>query len=136
MGLLDKIKSKIETPLEVKQTRKEIIDFLNNIDNLATDIIKKEALKHADMKDLTVASIRDDGAKVDELAFILITNAIANEIQTGAYHTYRGVLGMVGFDMKVIWNLTIDELYKRGYYTKEKADEDLEWLAKEISIVG
>ena len=136
MSFFDKFKSKIETPHEVKQTRDEIIDFLNNNDNLATDIIKKEALKYANMKDRTVASIRDDGAKVDELAFILITNAIAKEIQTGDYHIYRGVLGMVGFDMKVIWDLTIDELYERGYYTKEKADEDLEWLAKEISIVG
>ena len=136
MGFFDKFKGKAQTPLEVTQTREEIISFLNNNENFATDLIKKEAFVYADMAKQTVHSIQIDKMKPDELALILITNVIATAIPSGHYHTYRGILNQQGGDMEKIWNLAVNELYEKGYYTKEKVDEDLDWLAKEIRLVG
>jgi len=136
MGFFDKFKRKIETPLEVIQTREEIITFLDNNNNFATDLIKKEALVYADMTEQTVHTIRIDKMQPDELALILITNVIGIAIPSGNYHNYRGILNLQGSDMEKIWKLTVNKLYERGYYTKEKVDEDLEWLAKEIRIAG
>ncbi len=81
-------------------------------------------------------SIRIDGMKPDHLALMLIANVIGDELSTGSYHVYRGVLGAVGNDMLKLWNATISALKERGYYSDAEVEEDMRWIREQISNAG
>lgn len=128
--------SKIFQPIEVKRTIEEIDAFLSNNNFLSAEIIRNDALALAKTKKKTVASIREDKLKYDQLALILVTNVIGRHLSSGQYHVHRGAISSVGNDMLRIWTAAIEALKDRGYYTTEEALEDMRWMLKEIENAG
>lgn len=128
--------SKFFQPVEVKRTIQEIDAFLSKNAALSAEIIRNDAFALAKIKDKTVASVREDGLKYDQLALILITNVIGRHLSSGRYHVYRGALSNIGNDLLHAWRAAVEALKERGYYTTEEALEDMRWMLKEIESAG
>jgi hypothetical protein len=131
-----KIIEKMFPPYEVKVTCHDIVALLQAENGLCIDQIRKEALTLAKNADKTIYSIRIDRLKPDQLALILIFNVLTQNLESGLYHGYRGVLTMIGQDMLRLWHITEKEMIKRGYYTEEQYAADTEGLIREIRSVG
>jgi hypothetical protein len=99
------------------------------IEDEVTALVKKQQEK-------TIYSIRVDQMKPDHLALMLITNALAGRLQSGQFHTYRGVLSMTGTELLNIWDAAIKQLHAKGYYSDAKYEEDRTWIRNEIKSVG
>jgi len=124
------------TPLEVKATVGEIRTFLGLRDWLSRDVISKAAIALAKDADTTVHSIRIDGMKPDRLALLLILNVLGADLQSGRHHTYRGILGVVGTDMLNMWTAAVQTMRQRGYYDVTEAEEDMQWVRRQIEQAG
>lgn len=74
--------------------------------------------------------------KPDQLALILISNVIGEELQSGSHHVYRGVLNMIGNDMRAVWGSVQRELLARGYCDEAEVAKDNEWLSRQINQGG
>jgi hypothetical protein len=135
MGI-SKMLGKLFPPYEVKVTCRDINVLLQSDDGLCIDIVRREALKLAKDADKTLYSIRISGFKPDQLALVLIFNVLVRNLESGWYHTYRGVLGMQGQDMLRLWHNTAKEMIKRGYSTEEEYTVDLEGLNRGIRSAG
>jgi hypothetical protein len=126
---------KIFPPYEVRITIEEI-EILLTQDHVCATIIKPKAVALAKDAEKTMYSIRIDRMKPDQLALILISNLIGAELQSGAHHIYRGVLSMIGNDMRAVWYKVQRELLERGYSDQGEVDKDNEWLSRQIKGAG
>ena len=126
---------KMFPPYEVRITIEEIERFFAQ-EHLCTTAIKPKAVALAKDAEKTVYSLRIDRTKPDQLALILISNVIGEELQSGAHHTHRGVLGMIGNDMRAVWHKVQRELLERGYADTAEVDKDNEWLSRQINEAG
>jgi len=127
---------KLFPPYEVKVTCQDIDVLLQVNDGLCNDLIRNEAIKLAKDADKTLYSIRIDHLKPDQLALILIFNVLTRNLESGWYHTYRGVLTTIGQDMLRLWHITEKEMINRGYSTPEAYAADVEGLMMSIRSVG
>ncbi|MDP1886132.1 hypothetical protein [Polaromonas sp.] len=130
-----KIFWKMFPPFEVRLTLEEIERFFV-VGQLCGSIIKPRAVALAKDAERTVYSVRIDRMKPDQLALILISNVIGEELQSGAHHVYRGVLGMIGNDMRAVWSAVQRELLARGYCDESEVAKDNEWLSRQIKDAG
>ena len=136
MGLVRSWMREVFTPYEVKITVKEAKRFLSQTATLCRRTIEPDAVTLAKDVDKTVYSIRVDRMKPDHLALLLITNVLGRHIGSGAYHTYRGVLNMVGQDMLEVWHAAQNAMRERGYATEQEAAKDNRWMKKQIRKAG
>ncbi|MFM2479710.1 hypothetical protein [Celerinatantimonas sp. MCCC 1A17872] len=127
---------KIFPPYEVKVTREAIDELLNKFPNNSSNVIVKEAKKLVNNAEKTVYSIRIEHINPEYLAFIIITNVIARDISSGSYHTYRGVLNLIGMDMKSLWLKLQDYMVAKGYINSEQQEKDNAWLYQQIKMMG
>lgn len=123
-------------PYEVKLTMEEAKAFLGQTADLCRSIIEQEVLVLARDADRTVYSIRIDRMKPDQLALLLITNVLGRHIGSGSYHTYRGVLSMVGQDMLKVWHSAQTTILDRGYASQQEVNEDNQWMQEQIKNAG
>jgi hypothetical protein len=123
-------------PYEVKVTCEDIDALLEADNGLCTDLIRREALMLAKDMDKTLYSIKIEHTKPDQLALILIFNVLTRNLEGGWYHSYRGVLTVIGQDMLRLWHVTEKEMIKRGYSTKEAYAIDTEGLMRSIRSMG
>lgn len=84
----------------------------------------------------TVYSIRIDHMRPDQIALMLLTNVIGEELGSGRHHVYRGRLGVVGLDMQRMWNAAQDLMVERGYASGDERKEDDAWLQRQVSGAG
>lgn len=122
-------------PYEVRLTLAEIEQLFAE-GHICTNIVKSKAIALAKDADRTVYSIRIDHMKPDQLALILVSNVVGRELQCGNHHIYRGVVSMVGNDMKLVWHKVQSELLRRGYCNEAEVAQDNEWLHKQIKEAG
>lgn len=84
----------------------------------------------------TVYSVRIERVKPDQLALLLFTNVLGEELSSGKYHVYRGTLNMVGKDLLNTWYAVQKALVARGYCTEAEMDQDNEWIKRQINDAG
>jgi len=127
-------------PLEVKAVEYEIKSILNNLQDV--NEISKTDIKHTasslmtENTDNIVSQMEDDGAKTNEMALRVISDAIIDNILSGHYHFYRGTLDIIGQDMMKVWEFCLKELRKKGYITDKIYKEKKEWLQNQINRMG
>ena len=136
MDIVSSWMRKVFTPYEVKITIKEAKSFLGQTATLCRRIIEPDVVTLAKDVDKTVYSIRVDRMKPDHLALLLITNVLGRHIGSGAYHTYRGVLNIVGQDMLEVWQAAQEAMQERGYATEREVAKDNRWIKKQIKNAG
>lgn len=133
---MQKIIWKLFSPYEVKLTVNEAKKFLNETAQLCKNTIEPEVITLAKDAEKTVYSIRIDQMKPDQLALLLITNVIGQLISSGSFHTYRGVLSLVGQDMLKVWHSAQKTMQERGYCSEEEVAEDNNWIKRQIAAAG
>ena len=72
----------------------------------------------------------------DVVMVIMVNNLAEPIIITGQFHVWRGMLNPIGSDALQLFHLLVDALEKSGYYMKEKAKEDRDWIRKMIQEAG
>lgn len=126
---------KLIPPYEVRLTIEEAKRLLETA-NFCRGTIEPKVLALVKDAEKTVYSIRIDRMKPDQLALLLITNVIGQEVGSGTHHIYRGVLSMIGKDMQNLWNITQRAMLERGYCDQAEADKDNAWLREQIRNAG
>lgn len=134
--MIQKLLWRLFPPFEVKLTREAIDGFLGSRAKLCGSIIGSGAHELVDDTEKTLYSIRINHMKPDQLALILITNVLGRHLQSGQYHTYRGVLNMMGKDMLKVWDAAGKEMLDRRYHDESEAKKDHDWIRHEIEGVG
>ena len=123
-------------PYEVWVTRRDINALLSADGGLCVEQVRSEALRLTKNAARVVHSIRIDRMKADQLALILIHNALLRNLETGQNHSHRGRLSAIGNDMLRLWRATEKELLKRRYLTEEEHATDTSELQQAIAQVG
>jgi hypothetical protein len=77
-----------------------------------------------------------DGFSPDELVRIMIRNCTHDEIASGRFHVYRGVLSLEGKYLLSLWNHFVDEFVAEGKMTEDERRSDREYLSEQISSAG
>ena len=100
-------------------------------------IINNRVLAYFRDKDATYYELEVKHRKYREIVCVVVLNSLAEVIlTTGHYHFYRGCLNHIGCNALTLFYKLIDDLEKSGYYSAEKANEDRNWIRKEIKEVG
>lgn len=68
--------------------------------------------------------------------YLSFARLISNELETGKYHVYRGVLNTEGHDMYECFKDMMHELYRVGDKTEEAKVEAIKILEEKISYIG
>jgi len=123
-------------PPEVNWTVDAINGFRSRNDTLAVDVAINAALALARDAERTVSRVRIEQVKPEHLALMLITEVTGKLLQSGSYHVSRGVLSTVGTDLRTLWVRAVMELRERGYCSETEANDDLEWILKQIKEGG
>jgi hypothetical protein len=77
------------------------------------------------------------GSSHEAFIYNFVVHASANNLESGNYHVYRGVLSFKGTLYKQLFEHAINTMIAKGEYTKEWADENLrEPTYKGIKGVG
>jgi hypothetical protein len=71
-----------------------------------------------------------------DVVWIVITNAIAETLPLGNYHTYRGMLNFMGTQLYALWGEALSQLEKSGANTPEKTKEERSWMNEQIRNAG
>lgn len=123
-------------PSEVVATCQCIREFLAGASVFTPPELEHLALRAAKDAEKTIYSVRGEHITPDHLALILVTNAVARLIPSGAYHSYRGVLNGAGQSMLETWDRAIATLTSKGRYTNVQASEDRAWIRAQIKCGG
>jgi hypothetical protein len=65
------------------------------------------------------------GESHEAFIYNFIVQVVADKLESGQYHVYRGVLAMEGHQYKALFEYAIDTMIAFGTYTKEWADSNL-----------
>ena len=120
----------------MKLTQQELKSFLEQAAGVCRSTIEPEILSLIKDAEKTVYSIRIDNMKPEQLALLLVTNVLGKHIGSGRYHTYRGVLNIVGSDMHKLWHSAQHTMFERDYCTEAEVAEDNLWIQKQIKNAG
>ncbi len=134
--MIQKLFWKLFPPFEVRLTKEAVDAFLNTYPSTCTELIRAGVNNFLRDTERVVYPIRIDHMKPDQLALILITNVLAEHLQSGQFHVYRGILGMVGQDMLKLWDIAAKDIRKLGYHTEEEMQKELTWIREQIKQMG
>lgn len=126
---------KLFPPYEVRLTVDEAKAFLSGA-AMCRPIIEPKVIALAKDAEKTVYSIRIDRMKPDQLALLLVTNVVGSELASGQHHTYRGVLGMMGKDILVVWHFAQKAKLERGYCTEADVERDNQGIQRQVQEAG
>ena len=126
-GFLKKKSAEVSVLLErIELAQRAMPDELRHLSgpllkNLSATVRSKWTREHIDNY---VAQAR---AGESHEAFIcnFLVHAVADILESGRYHVYRGVLGIEGTQYRALFEHAISTMVARGGYTKEWADENL-----------
>lgn len=134
--MLQNLICKFLPPPEVKRTVEAINEFRRQNEALAVDVATNAALVLARNAKPTVYTVRIEQVKPEHLALMLITEVTGKLLHSSSYHVNRGVLSIVGKDLRTLSVRAISEMRERGYCTETKANEELGWILKQIKEGG
>lgn len=77
-----------------------------------------------------------EGHQPLQIALNLIINLCGCDLGSGAYHTYRGVLGFHGTAKRAMFNQAQAIILERGFIEQEDADHGRRLLAEQIKNAG
>jgi hypothetical protein len=120
----------------VRLTIDAVDAFLAEHAQFSTDIIRDQVILALNDSAKTKYSFEVEKQKPDQLALLLIGNVTFKKLCSGNYHTYRGVLSVIGKDMAEVWRAVADRELELGYSTKEEIVEQTMTLNKEIKSMG
>jgi hypothetical protein len=83
-----------------------------------------------------VHSIRHDGWKPADLAFLLLSKVASQAASSGRYHRYRGTLSPEGHGYVAVFRTAVNALAATGFITPAEAEEDIATLLKQVKEVG
>lgn len=125
---------KIFPPYEVRLTKQVAKAFFKEAGSAR--LLESEVMAIIGNAEKTVYAVRIDRMKPDEVAFFVIADALVRHIGSGRYHTYRGLLSMVGNDMLKSFNAVQKLRVQRGYCAEAAVEDDARWLRERIKEVG
>jgi hypothetical protein len=134
-SLARRIAWKFFPPPEVKSTLKAIDQYLSAA-GACRLLVQRDAHAVASCAEIVVQRVRAERMQPDELALVIISNRLAEHLSSGAHHVYRGVLNMVGQDMRALHSRVLETMVRRGYLSEAEAKEDEALVRKEIQEVG
>lgn len=135
--MLRKLFWKIIPPYEVTVVKREIQQFLEEDDGLSRDAINSLVQSYLRRNpQAAVDAIRIEHVQPEHYALALIGGILKIQLVSGQHHSYRGVLGIIGADMKRVWEKVTDRLVDRGYVDTETAQEVRMDLHDEIKSIG
>ncbi len=126
-GFLKKKSAEVSVLLErIELAQRAVPDALRNLsapllDSLAATVKSEWKQEHIGNY---VAEIRA-GESHEAFIYNYLIHAVADKLESGRHHIYRGVLGMEGAQYKALFEHAINSMVARGGYTKEWADENL-----------
>src|SRR5206468_126080 len=100
-SLARRIAWKFFPPPEVKSTL-EAIDRCLSDAGACRQIVRRDARAVASCAEIVIQRVRVERMKPDELALVIVSNRLAEHLSSGAHHVYRGLLNMVGKDMRAL----------------------------------
>lgn len=105
-----------------RQVPKELAHLSGPLfDGLRNTIKSKWKQEHIDSYIAQVHS----GESHEAFIYNFLIHTVADKLESGHYHVYRGVLAMEGRQYKSLFEHAIDTMVARGGYTKEWADKNL-----------
>ena len=114
----------------------EITYFFRCYKFIFGDSCKLSALHMAKDADRAKYSIRVNQMKPKQLALLLITNVAWNELASGNYHIYRGVLNVIGNEYLRVFKVALSSSLELGYIDSDEYRDDLKKLEMAIKEVG
>ena len=126
---------KLFSPPEVKSALEAIDQCLADA-GVCRPIVLRDARAVASCAEMVVQRVRVERMRPDELALVILSNRLAEHLCSGTYHVHRGVLNIVGIDMRSLHSRVLEIMVSRGYLSEAAAKEDLALVRKEIKEVG
>ncbi|MCK5374145.1 MAG: hypothetical protein KAJ40_02565 [Alphaproteobacteria bacterium] len=120
----------------LKELRSEY-DSTGIFHSLAVDGAFKQAkiIIRADKQNV-VEGITNDGRDPAEIALTTLWNVSNQEVSTGHYHVYRGLLTEQGKGYLYVYNKTVDVLLDREFIDKKEAESNRKSIKENIKNTG
>jgi hypothetical protein len=126
---------------------KEVIASLDGLTTIFEDNWKARAAFEPEMKgriktmflknpEGVKESAREPNYNPRVLCLKIIANMAYDDLASGRYHVYRGVLSMAGENKKALYRVAMEELVKAGLGTPETLRERTKELEREIKEMG
>jgi hypothetical protein len=129
---------RIFKPREVQIVLKLLDEAELSVNSPAFSLIKKH-IKTGISKfpDKIVENLKESQSP-QQIVYLMIANTAGDQLETGIYHMYRGVLNPLdsGPELLRIYNFAIDELVRIGYMSEKEAEENRSGLHENIRNVG
>ncbi len=106
-----------------KRTVPMELEYLSSplLDNLKSAIKTKWKQEHVDNYSRQIYSDESHEAFI----YNFLIHSVADKLESGEYHIYRGALNLEGSHYKDLFEYAIDTMVNFGEYTKEWADKNL-----------
>lgn len=109
----------------------------NYLDHYAFDIVKPEIIKLINDNKKKYENSIKNGTNHREWLLSVIANISGDYLETGKYHIWRGILNDgAGKSLKLLFNYSIEQLYKEGFISEEIAEQQKRGLEDSISRIG
>ena len=83
-----------------------------------------------------VISAIEEGISPRQQVYFAIANLAADYLQSGHYHVYTGVLGGLGEDLLMMFDVSVDQLAHSGAIDDREAKARKAGIRERIAIVG
>lgn len=126
-GFLKKKSAEVIVLLErIELAQQAVPDELKHLsapllESLSSTVKTKWKQEHIDNY---VAQVRA-GESHEAFIYNFLVHSVADKLESGHYHVYRGVLALEGMQYKAFFEHAINTMVARGGYTQEWADENL-----------
>jgi|CXWL01.1.fsa_nt_gi hypothetical protein len=138
-GFLKKKSAEVSVLLERIELAQQVVpDELKHLsapllESLSSTVNTKWEQEHIDNY---VAQVRA-GESHEAFIYNFLVHSVADKLESGHYHVYRGVLALEGMQYKALFEHVINTMVARGGYTQEWADENLRKVVyKGIKEIG
>lgn len=133
---MKKVLWRIFPPIELTATKSNATSFVMAHTVATRDAVLNRIFHLLNDTERTVYSIRCDHLKPQHLALLLVSNVTSTMLQTGQYHTYRGVLNAQGSELLNLFILSVEFMLEGGFTSAEETEKDHQWILQQIREVG
>lgn len=135
--MLRELAWKVFPPYESTVTKRVLRGFLEQHNGLANDEIERILFSYLKREpQVIVDAIRINHKPAEQVAMALVTGILRTRLTSGNYHTYHGMLNMIGEDMYRVWCKAVGIMSDKGYLDAEAANQLRSEVHSEIKSVG
>lgn len=98
--------------------------------------LKDDVLSLINDREKTAISIDEEKMNPRALVWLLISNVADRKLCSGKYHTYRGILNMVGQQLVQVFTTASRQLVQFGFHTEAEHEADSQRLKRELASIG